>query len=161
MARLLIGNIKGPQGAQGIQGPQGPVGPTGPQGPMPELSNNALATQAGVAALDAVMGKTLQAQITQQNSNYETLNSSKLDREVFVSVYNYLTTSNIDTIFRGIYWVNGYGRISGDLPFTNCHYMLIATANEMQSSRMQLAISLSDKSIKFRYYAGTPWTAWQ
>lgn len=69
MARLLIGNIKGPQGAQGIQGPQGPVGPTGPQGPMPDLINNALATQAGVAALDAVMGKTLQDQITQQNSN--------------------------------------------------------------------------------------------
>lgn len=99
--------------------------------------------------------------LTTLNSNYETLNSSKLDREVFVSVYNYLTTSNIDTIFRGIYWVNGYGGISGDLPFTNCHYMLIATANEMQSSRMQLAISLSDKSIKFRYYAGTSWTAWQ
>lgn len=69
MARLLIGNIKGPQGAQGIQGPQGPVGATGPQGPMPDLVNNALATEAGVAALDAVMGKTLQDQITQQNSN--------------------------------------------------------------------------------------------
>ncbi len=33
------------------------------------LVNNALATEAGVAALDAVMGKTLQDQITQQNSN--------------------------------------------------------------------------------------------
>lgn len=47
MARLLIGNIKGPkgdkgdtgatgpqgkQGAQGVQGLQGPQGPTGPQG---------------------------------------------------------------------------------------------------------------------------------
>lgn len=69
MARLLIGNIKGPQGAQGIQGPQGPVGATGPQGPMPDLVNNALATEAGVAALDAAMGKTLQDQIAQQNSN--------------------------------------------------------------------------------------------
>ena len=69
MARILIGNIKGPQGAQGIQGPQGPVGATGPQGPMPDLINNALATQAGVAALDAVMGKVLQDQITQLNSD--------------------------------------------------------------------------------------------
>lgn len=68
MQRILIGNIKGPQGAQGIQGPQGPVGATGPQGPMPDLVNNALATEAGVAALDAVMGKTLQDQITQLNS---------------------------------------------------------------------------------------------
>ena len=47
MARLLIGNIKGPkgdkgdtgatgpqgkQGAQGVQGMQGPQGPSGPQG---------------------------------------------------------------------------------------------------------------------------------
>lgn len=69
MQRILIGNIKGPQGAQGIQGPQGPVGATGPQGPMPDLVNNALATEAGVAALDAVMGKTLQDQITDLNSN--------------------------------------------------------------------------------------------
>ena len=69
MPRILIGNIKGPQGAQGIQGPQGPVGPQGPQGPMPELINNALATQAGVAALDAAMGKFLQDQINKQNSN--------------------------------------------------------------------------------------------
>lgn len=69
MSRILIGNIKGPQGAQGIQGPQGPVGPQGPQGLMPELINNALATDAGVAALDAVMGKTLQDQIDQTNSN--------------------------------------------------------------------------------------------
>lgn len=69
MSRILIGNIKGPQGAQGIQGPQGPVGATGPQGPMPDLINNALATQAGVAALDAVMGKTLQDQITELNSD--------------------------------------------------------------------------------------------
>ena len=69
MARILIGNIKGPQGAQGIQGPQGPVGATGPQGPMPDLINNALATEAGVAALDAVMGKALQDQINQLNSD--------------------------------------------------------------------------------------------
>ena len=39
MARILIGNVKGPKGdtgatgPQGVQGPQGPTGPTGPQGP--------------------------------------------------------------------------------------------------------------------------------
>lgn len=37
--------------------------------PMTSLVNNAFATVPGVAALDAVMGKTLQDQITQQNSN--------------------------------------------------------------------------------------------
>ena len=69
MARILIGNVKGPKGDTGLQGIQGEIGPAGPQGPLPPLVNNALATTAGVAALDAVMGKTLQDQITEQNSN--------------------------------------------------------------------------------------------
>ena len=75
MARILIGNIKGPQGEQGPQGVQAPVGPQGPQGPLPPLVNNALATEAGVAALDAAMGKTLQDQITQNTQGITQLNS--------------------------------------------------------------------------------------
>lgn len=69
MGRILIGNIKGPKGDTGPQGPQGNMGPQGPQGPLPPLVNNALATTSGIAALDAVMGKTLQDQITTANSN--------------------------------------------------------------------------------------------
>lgn len=84
MARILIGNIKGPQGEQGPQGVQGPVGPQGPQGPLPPLVNNALATEAGVSALDAVMGKTLQDQITQNTQGITQLNS-KLATAVYVS----------------------------------------------------------------------------
>ena len=93
MARILIGNIKGPQGIQGpkgdrgIQGPQGPAGPqgekgdTGPQGPkgdkgatglqgpagpMPTLTENLLATAPGTA-LDATMGKQLKDELDSQN----------------------------------------------------------------------------------------------
>lgn len=69
MSRILIGNIKGPMGQQGKQGIQGTIGPVGPQGPLPPLTNTALATVAGVSALDAVMGKTLQDQITKANSD--------------------------------------------------------------------------------------------
>ena len=76
MAKILIGNIKGPQGPQGPQGEQGPVGPQGPQGPLPPLVNNALATEAGVAALDAAMGKTLQDQITNNKNDITELNSN-------------------------------------------------------------------------------------
>lgn len=75
MARILIGNIKGPKGDTGPQGPQGATGPQGPQGPLPPLVNNALATEAGVSALDAVMGKTLQDQITQNTQGITQLNS--------------------------------------------------------------------------------------
>ena len=56
MARILIGNIKGPKGDTGPQGAQGPTGPQGPKGdtgPMPTLINNAATTSAGVGALDA------------------------------------------------------------------------------------------------------------
>lgn len=72
MARILIGNIKGPRGPQGIQGIQGPVGPQGPQGPLPPLINNFLATEAGVSALDAVAGATLKAQLDEVNGDLQT-----------------------------------------------------------------------------------------
>ena len=87
MARILIGNIKGPKGDTGAQGPQGATGPQGPQGPLPPLVNNALATEAGVAALDAVMGKTLQEQITNNKNDITELNSKfPDDRSYFTAV---------------------------------------------------------------------------
>lgn len=39
MARILIGNIKGPQGIPGQDGAVGPVGPAGPPGPMGAVDN--------------------------------------------------------------------------------------------------------------------------
>ena len=61
---------KGDTGATGPQGPKGQKGDTGlqgPMGPMPSLANNGTTTEAGVAALDAVYGKTLTDQITTLN----------------------------------------------------------------------------------------------
>lgn len=76
MGRILIGRIRGPQGPIGPTGAQGPRGERGPQGPLPPLTNNGLATVAGVSALDAAYGKTLtekdadlQKQIDDTNSN--------------------------------------------------------------------------------------------
>lgn len=71
MARILIGNIKGPKGDTGARGATGPQGATGPTGPMPPLTNNALATTPGVSALDAVMGKTLDDKIGKVNSDLD------------------------------------------------------------------------------------------
>lgn len=83
MASILLGNIKGPKGDTGPQGPQGESGPVGPQGPLPPLINNALATEAGVAALDAVMGKTLQDQIDTANSNLNALSAAAMKYQYF------------------------------------------------------------------------------
>ena len=104
MARILIGNIKGPQGPQGIQGetgpqglqgiqgetgPQGPqgiqgekgdTGPQGPQGiqgPLPPLIANYLATESGKAALDAIVGKLLDERLTAAEKSLTQLNSDK------------------------------------------------------------------------------------
>ena len=101
MAKILIGNIKGPIGPQGPQGEQGPVGPQGPKGntgpqgeqgpqgiqgpvgpqgpkgdtgPMPTLINNGTTTQAGVGALDAAYGKTLTDKDTDLQNQLNTLN---------------------------------------------------------------------------------------
>ena len=40
MARILIGNIKGPQGNDGAAGAVGPEGPPGPQGQPGEVDAN-------------------------------------------------------------------------------------------------------------------------
>lgn len=106
MARIPIGNIKGPQGIQGekgdkgdigpqgiqgIQGPQGDEGPQGPQGetgpqgpqgiqgPLPPLIDNYLATESGKAALDAIVGKLLDERLKTAETSIAQLNSDFLN----------------------------------------------------------------------------------
>ena len=75
MARILIGNIKGPKGDTGATGLKGATGATGPQGPLPPLIANYLATQAGQGALDAYMGKLIDQRLTDLMTKYTQLNS--------------------------------------------------------------------------------------
>nr|DAF00525.1 MAG TPA: collagen alpha 1(VIII) chain protein [Caudoviricetes sp.] len=122
MARILIGNIKGPQGPQGIQGetgpqglqgiqgetgPQGtqgiqgekgdtgPQGPQGIQGPLPPLIANYLATESGKAALDAIVGKLLDERLTAAEKSLTQLNS---DMRVVIKYRN-----NIDNVYVQVY----------------------------------------------------------
>ena len=122
MARILIGNIKGPQGPQGIQGETGPqglqgiqgeTGPQGPQGiqgekgdtgpqglqgiqgPLPPLIANYLATESGKAALDAIVGKLLDERLTAAEKSLTQLNS---DMRVVVKYRN-----NIDNVYVQVY----------------------------------------------------------
>ena len=124
MARILIGNIKGPQGPQGIQGetgpqglqgiqgetgPQGtqgiqgekgdtgPQGPQGIQGPLPPLIANYLATESGKAALDAIVGKLLDERLTAAEKSLTQLNS-----ESFFIPISYFKT-NINKTYSDIY----------------------------------------------------------
>ena len=95
---VIIGYAKGAQGDVGPQGQIGPQGPEGPQGPLPTLVNNALATTPGVAALDAVMGKTLQDQITQTNSNLTAL-TTLVDYTTYISGLVYTDFVSLTTAY--------------------------------------------------------------
>lgn len=132
MARILIGNIKGPQGEQGPQGAQGPVGPQGPQGPLPPLVNNALATEAGVAALDAAMGKTLQDQITNNKNDITQLNSNKLQCYSIEQMTAKMSLSETQAILDII-------RVD-------------------DNTRIQLIFNFSGKKLAVSYFNGSTWS---
>lgn len=124
MARIPIGNIKGPQGIQGekgdkgdigpqgiqgIQGPQGDEGPQGPQGetgpqgpqgiqgPLPPLIDNYLATESGKAALDAIVGKLLDERLKTAETSIAQLNSDLPGR---AKIANISSLASIGDIFK-------------------------------------------------------------
>lgn len=129
MARILIGNIKGPKGDTGPQGIQGEIGPQGPQGPLPPLVNNALTTTAGVAALDAAMGKTLQDQVTTTNSNLNAL-SNNLGGKKTISAATEVT---FDT--------NGYGLVNFGYTFANTYTNVILSNNTRLYFQIEIYLS--------------------
>ena len=99
-----------------------------------ELINNALATEAGVAALDAAMGKTLQDQITQQNSNLSTK-------------FGYITDgTDFSLIPKGIHFYNGWASASmtnGVAPFSNSNGIWIRSIpyNSIGSNVLDVVIA--------------------
>ena len=103
MARILIGNIKGPQGPQGIQGETGPQGlqgiqgETGPQGPQGIQGENYLATESGKAALDAIVGKLLDERLTAAEKSLTQLNSDLPGR---AKIANISSLASIGDIFK-------------------------------------------------------------
>lgn len=124
MARIPIGNIKGPQGIQGekgdkgdigpqgiqgIQGPQGDEGPQGPQGetgpqgpqgiqgPLPPLIDNYLATESGKAALDAIVGKLLDERLKTAETSIAQLNSELSEKAKITNISSF---SSIGDIFK-------------------------------------------------------------
>ena len=113
MARILIGNIKGPKGDTGAKGATGPQGPAGPQGPLPPLTNNALATQAGVSALDAVMGKTLDEKIGKVNSDLTSVTAQLTGTPVLLGP---------GSILENIKWyIKNHLHVRGSFPYEPDH----------------------------------------
>ena len=82
----------------------------------------------------------------------------------FISAYGaYWDNINIDTLARGIYWINTYNNdstITGNVPFRNDHIMLIATGNIKEGTLLQCALSLNTTTFKIRYKAAGTWVNW-
>lgn len=169
MARILIGNIKGPQGEQGPQGIQGPVGPQGPKGdtgPMPTLINNGTTTQAGVGALDAAYGKTLTDKDTDLQNQLNTLNGKTEEIETELSgitTFQDFSQSGVVINSNGVKEVQiniakeGYSPIAAeaitigsgnaiDKYFINSSNMLMVLVRNMESSQ-----HTNDMSFRVRY----------
>lgn len=70
MARILIGNIRGPQGPSGPAGSIGPKGDKGDPGQGATLINSLVQSTAGVGALDAYQGKVLSDRISGFSEKY-------------------------------------------------------------------------------------------
>lgn len=154
MARILIGNIKGPKGNQGIQGIQGPIGPVGPQGPLPPLANNGLTTQAGAAALDAAYGKTLADGLSSLNSEMQLKNISTAFTPVnlyvsTVRAYQYGKVIMVFGTFTKDLPTGSVGNIADVITINDSRYYPIFFAPGCDSTNSATA----DMAIKVNVYA--------
>ena len=179
MARILIGNIKGPQGPQGIQGetgpqglqgiqgetgPQGPqgiqgekgdTGPQGPQGiqgPLPPLIANYLATESGKAALDAIVGKLLDERLTAAEKSLTQLNSDSLYTNTV-----YSSSANDDYGIKDDMYANWNGFKAGvaALMYRNAAEAWIGLINKYDNSAGSVLLFNSSGTIKAYCHRGT------
>ncbi len=91
--------IQGPAGATGVQGVKGDKGDQGPKGDTPELIVNLQENVEG-KALDATMGKVLDAKIAVSTSGIDALNY-KLDMNGSHTVYTVFGVNSGSTIATG------------------------------------------------------------
>lgn len=182
MARILIGNIKGPQGPQGIQGetgpqglqgiqgetgPQGPqgiqgekgdTGPQGPQGiqgPLPPLIANYLATESGKAALDAIVGKMLDERLKAAEKSITQLNSELTKKLNFV-VINAKSENTDEGIKNDLFanW-NNIPNGSGVIKYTNSAEVWTGLYNKYSESIGSILMNSANGIAKIYVHYGT------
>lgn len=144
MARILIGNIKGPKGDTGPRGATGPAGPAGPQGPLPPLTNNFLATVAGQSALDAAAGKILKDQLDQQNSDF-------LSRSTNLSTGKFSDKAGAASI--SIY----YFQDAAEAPTVEAGFCINVT---FESGVDGIQVAFTQSAVYIRACWSSVWTAW-
>lgn len=136
MARILIGNIK------------------------PTLVNNALTTQAGLYALDAAMGYTLDDKIGKVSSDLAKKADTSDLADLFtksISIYGY---KDLVALPSGVYVYNGwsYTSYTGVVPFTNATgiWIRIKFSDDLGTD----TVIKEDGTIYMRKMGAGIWGAW-
>lgn len=87
-----------------------------------------------------------------------------LNGNIGAGVNSYFRNGNIDEFPPGIAWVNGWGEITGDLPFQNTHALYIGTGpsanGQCNIQHMIDAYSSCGSAIRYRENPGKPWSNW-
>ena len=188
MARILIGNIKGPQGIQGpkgdtgpqgIQGPKGDTGPAGPkgatgatgpqgpqgpqgiQGPLPPMVANYLMQEQGKAALDAYMGYLIKQKLDELvRKDTELLGKiTQLNSDLKLDSFNLENKPAVQTDLNTIYsGVHRYSNLSKNIPSSNNGYVIA-----LKRDRSMLGqIALDDAGTLYsRVCIDTSWKNWK
>ena len=119
------------------------------------LANN-LTTNTEGYGMDARQGPVIDKKISDVQTSISELNTNIVNIGNQVNTGIYMSNDNIDN-----YWVNGYSSsISGDIPFTNMHYMLVASGTA-ERSYAQVAIPMDNTAgKKGRIYSGGKWSKW-
>lgn len=165
MARILIGNIKGPQGIPGQDGAIGPVGPAGPPGPMGAVDNTTpiefteAAQRANLVSGDAI------------NVLFGKLKKWYADMKdvAFSGVADYLNANEIPTnknlnivIKPGFYKCSLADNVSTlvHCPTSNPFFMVVGEHAIEGFYQKIVEYAIDNPKIYFRNYYSTTWGNW-
>lgn len=165
MARILIGNIKGPQGIQGPKGDKGDTGATGPAGPMGAVDNTTLIefTEAAQRA-NLVSGDSIAALFGKQKK----WNADMKD-VAFSGVADYLVVNEISAnknlnivIKPGFYKCSLAGNVSTlvNCPTNNPFFMVVGEHAIEGFYQRIIEYAVDSPKIYFRNYYSTAWGNW-
>lgn len=165
MARILIGNIKGPRGIQGPKGEKGDTGATGPAGPAGAVDNTTPIefTEAAQRA-NLVSGDSIAALFGKQKK----WNADMKD-VAFSGVADYLVVNEISAnknlnivIKPGFYKCSLTGNVSTlvNCPTNNPFFMVVGEHAIEGFYQRIIEYAVDSPKIYFRNYYSTAWGNW-
>lgn len=165
MARILIGNIKGPQGIPGQDGAVGPVGPAGPPGPMGAVDNTTPIEFTDAAQRENLVSGDSIATLFGKQEKW----NAEMNDVAFSGVADYLTVHEIaqgrdlnDIIVPGFYRcvTNIIADTLKNKPSNNAFFMIVGTHASMGVYQRAVEFLHTAPKVYFRNYHNDNWGAW-